>query len=125
VEGPRDGVVIHRSPDGLVRTYGAGGARLFETRDYEQVFPFSDGLALAIKHEPSLEGKDPMPFSYGYLDKTGAIAIPFATPLGLMSRFSDGLYAFFDFDSGLIGFKDKTGTVAIPPVLSPAIADEE
>jgi len=125
IEGPRDGVVIHHAPDGLVRAYGPGGAQLFETRAYEHVFPFSDGLALAIKREPSLEGKDPMPYSYGYLDKKGKVAIPFATPLGIFSRYSDGLYAYFDFDSGLVGFKDRSGKVVIAPVLSPALASNE
>jgi hypothetical protein len=125
VLGPRDGVVIHKNPDGVIRAYGAAGAQLYKTKNYEHIFPYSDGLALAIRREPSLEGKDPLPFSYGYLDKKGAVAIPFAAPLGLMSRFSDGLYAYFDFDSGLVGFKDRSGKIAIQPVLSPAMAEEE
>ena len=72
--------------------------------EYEQVLPFSEGLAAVRK-----DGK------WGYIDKTGAVIVPFAYDRA--NDFKEGLALVSDWGTQYkdkYGFIDKTGKIVIP-----------
>ncbi len=83
-----------------------------------RVWEFSDGLAAALKDFPGSQ--------WGYVDRTGAWAIPpqFPSyPVGMVSSFSEGLATVET--NGTVGFIDKTGKFAIPQQFVAATPFEE
>jgi hypothetical protein len=106
-------------------------------KDYDAVFSFSEGLAVAIRNEKAgfidKTGKEVIPCIYdragnfseglaavrkkdgkvGYVDKTGKVIIPFEYNDG--KTFIEGL-AIIKNNNGWYGFIDKTGKEVVTPI---------
>lgn len=75
--------------------------------EYDEVYAFSDGLAMVVKHVAN----SPDSWKYGFVDQTGALVVPLEYDRGTHS-FSDGLAAVTKEDK--YGFIDTTGKLVVP-----------
>ena len=96
--------------DGKYGFINKTGEEVIPVGKYESAWrPFSDGLAVAGKRI-LIDGGPTYRVEYGFIDKTGVVAIPFE--YSFVSTFSDGLAAVRK--GGKLGVVDTTGKVVIP-----------
>lgn len=117
-----EGLFYIRSSSGTV-IFDKDG-KITAVGDYDNVGPFSDGMALVQKTRPLVNWKPgelaaPPGSDSGYIDRTGKEVIPLGLLEDLSSDFHEGL-AVIGWYGHKKGFIDKTGKIVIPRIYSDA-----